>query len=135
MDMKGEKLIIEKMLVNYTLDLLRGKDAWGQGIFSVDKENKEVIGNTATKRSLEGAIWKTAEDFVNQWNETGIKCKLYDEVVSMLTNRLLQELRRMNKSDNLREYNNHPDVTQIDIMTLLYSVRTSIDNDFNSRGA
>ena len=108
MDMKGEKLIIEKMLVNYTLDLLRGKDSWGQGIFSVDKENKEVIGDTAIKRSLEGAIWRTAEDFVNQWNETGIKCKLYKEVVSMLTNRLLLELRRMNKSDNLREYNTIP---------------------------
>ena len=113
MDMKGEKLIIEKMLVNYTLDLLRGKDAWGQGISS-----KGVKGYTATKRTLEGAIWKTAEDFVNQWNETGIKCELYDEVVSMLTNRLLLELRRMNKSDNLREYNNHPDVTKVDILNI-----------------
>ena len=52
----------------------------------------------------------------------------------MLTNRLLLEIRKMNKSDNLREYNDFPSRTQFDILKLLLDAITSIDNDFNSRG-
>ena len=132
MNMRKEKLIIEKMLVSYTQELLRGKGSWGQGIYSVDKDGREVLGDkskTVVKRNLIAAIWKTAEDFVNQWNETGIKCKLYDEVISMLTRRIVSLLPG-NDEKPLLKFNDDPGTTQLDVLTLLSVVKNSIDEEY-----